>query len=73
MHKKVLPITIGLLIIGAITTTTVLFLFPYDPFNPPHLDDSGSTSQGVQEVVNANNQFAFDLFSKLFLVDWFDF
>ena len=64
MHKKVLPITIGLLIFGAITTTTVLFIFPYDPFNPPYLDDSGSTSQGIQEVVMANNQFAFDLYSK---------
>ncbi|QEE15949.2 serpin family protein [Promethearchaeum syntrophicum] len=65
MHKKVLPITIALLIIGAVTTTTLLFLFPYDPYNPPHLDDSGSTSQGIQEVVNANNQFAFEMYSKL--------
>ena len=65
MHKKVLPITIALLIVGAITTTTILFLFPYDPFNPPHLDDTGSTSQGIQEVVNANNQFAFDFYSKI--------
>jgi len=65
MHKKILPIAAALLIIGAITATTVLFIFPYDPFNPPHLDDSRSTSQGIQEVVNANNQFAFDLYSKL--------
>ncbi|MDI6734416.1 MAG: serpin family protein, partial [Patescibacteria group bacterium] len=28
-------------------------------------DDTGSTSQGVQEVVNANNKFAFDLYSEL--------
>ncbi len=65
MHKKVLPITIALLIVGAITTTTVLFMFPYDPFNPPHLDDTGSTAEGIQEVVDANNQFAFDLYSKI--------
>ncbi|QEE15948.1 serpin family protein [Promethearchaeum syntrophicum] len=64
MHKKVLPITIALLIVGAITTTTILLIFPYDPSNPPQLDDSGSTSRGIQEVVNANNQFAFDLYSK---------
>jgi len=64
MHKKVLPITAALLIVAAITTTTVLFLFPYDPYNPPYLDDAGSTSQGIQEVVNANNQFALDLYSK---------
>jgi serpin B len=54
-----------LLIIGITTTTTVLFLFPYDPYNPPHLDDTDSTTQGIQEVVNANNQFAFDLYSKI--------
>ncbi|MHA1739229.1 MAG: serpin family protein [Candidatus Heimdallarchaeota archaeon] len=65
MHKKVLPIAAVLLIIGAITTTTILFIFPYDPYNPPHLDDTGSTSQGIQEVVNANNQFAFDFYSKI--------
>jgi len=58
MDKKVLPITVALLIVAAITT------FPYDPYNPPHLDDTGSSSQGIQEVVNANNQFAFDLYSK---------
>ncbi len=62
MHKKVLPIAVALLIVAAITTTTVLFIFPYDPYNPPHLDDTGSTSQGIQEVVNANNQFALDLY-----------
>ena len=65
MHKKVLPITIALLIIGAVTTTTVLIIFPYDPLEPPHLDDSDSTSQGIQEVVNANNQFALELYLKL--------
>jgi serpin B len=65
MHKKVLPITIALLIIGATTTTVILFIFPYDPYNPPYLDDTGSTSPGIQEVVDANNQFAFDLYSKL--------
>ncbi len=66
MHKKVLLIVAStLLIIGITTTSTVLFLFPYDPYNPPHLDDSDSTSHGIQEVVNANNQFAFDLYSKI--------
>ncbi len=66
MHKKVLLIVAStLLIIGITTTTTLLFLFPYDPYNPPHLDDSDSTSQGIQEVINATNQFAFDLYSKI--------
>ena len=51
---------------GAIVTATaVLFLFPYQPDQPPPVDDTGSTPQGVQEVVNANNQFAFELYSEL--------
>lgn len=30
----------------------------------PTMDDKGATSEGVNSVVNANNQFAFDLYSK---------
>lgn len=48
-----------------IIATGVLFLFPYQLIQPPKLDDIGSTQQGIQEVVNANNQFAFELYSKL--------
>jgi len=40
-------------------------LFPYNPDEPPRADDVGSTPKGIQEVVNANNQFAFDLYSEL--------
>ena len=64
MNKKILTVIIALLMVSAVIATAVLFIFPYDPYNPPHLDDTGSTSQGIQEVVNANNQFAFDLYSK---------
>ena len=48
---------------GAITAG--LFLFPFSPDQPPRADDSGSTPDGVQAVVNANNQFAFELYSEL--------
>jgi len=65
MDKKILVIGIALLMIAAATATTVLFLFPYQPDKPPRADGTGSTQQGIQEVVNANNQFALDLYSKL--------
>lgn len=48
-----------------VTATAVLFLFPYEPRNPPKADDTGSTQQGINEVVDANNQFAFELYSEL--------
>jgi serpin B len=57
---------IALIVIGVAAAITVgLFLFPYSPDKPLTTDDSGSTQQGIQEVVNANNQFAFDLYSEL--------
>ena len=51
--------------VAVVTATAVLFLFPYQPDQPPKADDTGSTSQGIQEVVNANNKFAFELYSEL--------
>lgn len=51
--------------VAIVAATAVLFLFPYQPDQPPQTDDTGSTQQGVQEVVNANNQFAFDLYSEV--------
>ena len=65
MNKKVLTIGIILLMVAVVTATAVLFLFPYQPNQPPQTDDTGSTQQGIQEVVNANNQFAFELYSEL--------
>lgn len=64
MEKK-LTIIITILIIAVVTATAVLFLFPYQPDQPPQTDDSGSTKLGIQEVVNANNQFAFDFYSEI--------
>ena len=51
--------------VGIVTAAAVLFLFPYQPNQPPRADDTGSTQQGTQEVVNANNKFAFELYSEL--------
>lgn len=61
-------LSIGLvvvLLIGVATATVGLFVFPYSPDAPPAVNDSGATQSGVQEVVDANNEFAFDIYSKL--------
>lgn len=65
MNKKILTIAIALLMVAVVTATAVYFLFPYEPKQPPKADDVGSTPQGIQEVVNANNKFAFDLYTEL--------
>ncbi|MBN2458543.1 serpin family protein [Candidatus Woesearchaeota archaeon] len=65
MNKKFLTIGIALLMVAIVTATAVLFIFPYQPDLPPQTDDTGSTQQGIQQVVNANNQFAFELYSEL--------
>jgi serpin B len=63
--KKILTIIIALLMVAVVTATAIYFLFPYEPKQPPKTDDTGSTQQGIQQVVNANNQFAFDLYSEV--------
>ncbi len=65
MNKKFLTIGIVLLMVVIVTAATVLFIFPYQPDKPPVADDTGSTQQGIQEVVDANNKFAFDFYSEL--------
>ena len=65
MSKKFLIVLVLLLSIAAATGTAVLFLYPYEPSNPPEADDTGSTEEGIIEVVNTNNQFAFELYSDL--------
>jgi len=64
MNKKVLIFVILVLIMGAVTAG-VIYLFPYDPTNPPKVDFSGYTEQGVKDVVYSNNKFAFDFYNKL--------
>ncbi len=57
---------IAIIVVAAVAVVTAgLFLYPFSPDSPPSADDSGSTSGGVQTVVDANNQFAFELYSEL--------
>lgn len=65
MSKKILMIIFVLIIISAVSATGLLFLFPYQPDQPPKADDTNATQYGTQEVVNAVNQFAFDLYYQL--------
>ena len=64
MNKKALA-PIGIAFITLAVVVAVLFLYPFGPKHPPKADDTGWTQEGIQEVVNANNQFAFDLYSEL--------
>jgi len=63
-NAKAVVIVIALIAAAAIITAGLL-LYPYSPDKPPEADDTASTQQGIQEVVNANNQFAFELYSEL--------
>jgi serpin B len=65
MTKKIILVGIIFVLFSGVAAATVLFLFPYEPSQPPQADDTDSTKQGIQEVVNANNEFAFDLYSEL--------
>jgi len=65
MTKKILLVGLAIILFSGVATAAVLFLFPYRPNQPPRTDDAGSTQQGIQAVVNANNKFAFDLYSEL--------
>lgn len=65
MDRRILVVGMVLLAITIVAVEALLFLFPYEPKNPPKADDTGSTEEGIQEVVDANNQFAFNLYSEL--------
>ncbi len=65
MNKKIITLGLVLLLAVAVTGTAVLFFFPYQPDQPLKADDTGSTLEGIQEVVEANNKFAFNLYSEL--------
>jgi len=56
MYKKGLPNFVTLLIIGAITTSTVLIIFPFQPNKASQLEELDGTPI---------NQFAFDFYSKM--------
>jgi len=56
------------LILGIVLTITIpvtLFFYPYPPLQPPKANDTGATQEGVEELVNANNRFAFEFYSEL--------
>jgi serine protease inhibitor len=70
IRQKTASVTVIALVIVAVAAVAAvvaagLFLFPYSPDNPPQVDDTNSTEQGIMDVVDANNQFAFDLYSEL--------
>ncbi len=65
MSKKWLSIILVILFVGIVSAGVALFVFPYDPLSPPSADDTGFSLEGIQEVVNANNQFAMDLYFDL--------
>lgn len=64
MAKKLLTILLAILIV-AVISTAVYFIFPYEPKQPPKADDNGSTQLNVQNLVDSNNKFAFDIYSEL--------
>ncbi len=66
MNKKTLAL-IGIILIPltVAATITLLFLYPYNPKQPPKTDETNWSRNGVQEVVNANNQFALELYTEL--------
>jgi len=65
MTKKPIPFLLLAVLFAGVLVAGVMFLFPDQPYQPSKLDDTGSTKQGVEVVTNANNKFAFDLYSKL--------
>jgi len=65
MNKKIVIGVFILLIISLTTAGAVAFLRPYDPLTPPKVNDDGFTVEGIKEVANANNKFAFDFYKQL--------
>lgn len=65
MAKKPIVFLIDLLLVGIVVAAGIIFLFPYSPLSPPKVDSSGSTQEGIQQLVDANNQFAFEIYSEL--------
>ena len=67
MNKKILLIALVIILLAGGVTAGVLFLFPYpyQPEQPPIAEETGSTEEGIKEVIEANNKFAFDLYSEL--------
>lgn len=65
MTKKFILIGSAVILSAGIATAAVLFLYPYQPYQPPKTEDAESTQQGIKDIANANNKFAFDLYFQL--------
>lgn len=65
MNKAILIAILGILVIVSVGSAAIMYLFPYDPLLPPPADDTEATESGISQVVDGNNQFAFELYSKL--------
>jgi len=65
MTQKFLLVALVFILLAGVSAAAVLFLFPYQPDQPLQADDTGSTQQGILDVVDANNKFAFDLYSEM--------
>lgn len=61
--KKISLIVIILLVVVGVSAGSY-FIFPYEPGNPPEANENGSTKEGVENVVDSNNKFSLDLYSK---------
>ncbi len=65
MNKRSLLIASIITVFAGSAVAGALFLFPYQPEQPPQADDVGSTPERIREVVSANNEFTFDLYGEL--------
>ncbi len=65
MNKKVRFVRIIAILLITSIFYALFSQLPYILSRPPHLDDSDSTSDGIQTLVNASNHFAFDVYSKM--------
>lgn len=64
MNRKILFSGVFVFIAGA-AVAAGLFFYPYDPKKPPRADDAGATDGGIKQAVEANNEFAFDMYEKI--------
>lgn len=65
MNKKILLIALIIILFAGGVSAAIYFLYPYQPDQPPIAEETGSTEQGIKEVIETNNKFTFDLYSEL--------
>ncbi len=65
MEKRVLLISVVMLLLAVVFVSALVLFYPYNPMSPPKVNSSGWTQQGVNEVVDGNNQFAIKLYKEL--------